>query len=334
MGFIRKSIISAVGVVAGMTLMSAGYGDDAAVADSIDAAIVATDAADAAKYAAEVTGGVIKAFSVDSVPNVRLVSNDNHVSDPTGILSVATCDTLNLMLRQLEDSTKAQVAVVMLPSIGETDVFDFAQDLFIKWGIGRKEANDGLLILYVEDIHTIRFQVGDGLEGVMTDAMSKRIQERAMVPQFKKGQTDRGMIEGVRYSCDVIRGNDLPWSESSSDGGSSMTLFGIVFAAIVGIAGVGALSKRFKECPECHKRGKIKKDGEATYFTRDGKEYWRQGFKCAACGYVFLREGLKVAESENSGAHFSGSGSNDDTTTSGGSWGGGSSSGGGASSCW
>ena len=267
-------------------------------------------------------------YSVDDVPNVRLLSNNNYVSDPTHILSAATSDTINLMLRQLEDSTKAQVAVVMLPAIDIDDEFEFAQDLFIKWGIGHKDTNDGLLILYISDLHVIRFHVGDGLEGTLTDAMCKRIQQYAMVPNFKKGDTDRGLIDGVRYTCDVIKGGELPWSSSDGDDDDGWGWFVVGLAG--SLLGLGVLSKFLKKCPECGKRGKLRQVSNE-YFTRGDSEYCRSSFKCRACGYEFSREHLCSSDSSSSGSGGSwlgGSGS------SGGSWGGGSSSGGGASSRW
>ncbi len=269
-------------------------------------------------------------YSVDDVPNVRLQSNNNFVSDPTHILSAAASDTINLMLRQLEDSTKAQVAVVMLPAIDVDDEFVFAHDLFLEWGIGHKDTNDGLLILYVSDLRVIRFHVGDGLEGTLTDAMCKRIQQYAMVPNFKKGDTDRGMVEGVRYACDVIKGGELPWSDSDANDEEGWGWFSVGLAA--SLLGAGILEKLLKKCPECGKRGKLRQVGRKEYFTRGKREYYRSNFECRACGYKFSREHLRSSGGVSSDGGGSSSWTSSDS--SGGSWGGGSSSGGGASSHW
>lgn len=305
-------------ILSATSIVASAQSDETATTDTVtyDAPAVATP--DSARTV----------YSVDDVPNVRLQSNNNYVTDPTHILSAATSDTINLMLRQLEDSTKAQVAVVMLPAIDIDDEFEFAQDLFIKWGIGHKDTNDGLLILYVSDLHVIRFHVGDGLEGTLTDAMCKRIQQYAMVPNFKKGDTDRGMIEGVRYACDVIKGGELPWSSSDEDDGEGWGWFVVCLAA--SMLGLGFLNKLLKKCPECGKRGKLRQVSNE-YFTRSDKDYCRSNFECRACGYKFSRERLC---SSDSGSSDSGSSWLGGSGSSGGSWGGGSSSGGGASSHW
>ena len=91
------------------------------------------------------------AYSVETVPNVYATNRTLHVSDPSAILSASTTTEINRMLTQLEDSTGIQSLVVMLPSIGHEDIFEFSHSLFKHLGIGNKETNNGFLILYVAD---------------------------------------------------------------------------------------------------------------------------------------------------------------------------------------
>lgn len=134
--------------------------------------------------------GEEKQYTLQDVPNVRLNDARQYVSDPSHILSGSARDTINAVLARLEESTGIETAVVMLPSIGEEDIFNFAHELFRQWGIGKQKSNNGLLILFVMDQRKVRFTVGYGLEGTMTDAMSKRIQMQRMVPRFKAGDWD------------------------------------------------------------------------------------------------------------------------------------------------
>ena len=143
------------------------------------------------------TTGINTAYTVETVPNVHIRDSRQYVSDPTNILTANTKDSINAIFALLERNTGIETAVVMLPSIGESDEFDFAHALFRHWGIGKKDKNNGLLILYVADIHRIRFVTGYGIEGFMTDAMSKRIQTRYMIPAFRQGNTDTGMLNGA-----------------------------------------------------------------------------------------------------------------------------------------
>lgn len=125
-------------------------------------------------------------YTVDTVPNPRLENTSFHVSDPASLLTHDTVSYLNEKLTQLEKDTGIQSAVVVLPSVGDSDVFEFSQELFRKWGIGQRDKNDGLLLTYVEDQHIIRFHTGYGLEGVLPDAVCKRIQQQKMIPFLKR----------------------------------------------------------------------------------------------------------------------------------------------------
>jgi len=142
-------------------------------------------------------------YTVESVPTTRL-ENNSYVSNPNQIISGTTVDQINTILDSLEKKTTVQVSVVLLQSIGQADVFDFAQQLFEKWGIGQKGNNNGLLILFVMDKHTIRFHTGDGLEGVLPDATCKDIQRDYMVPYFKNGNYDEGMFQGVGKVAELL----------------------------------------------------------------------------------------------------------------------------------
>ena len=128
-------------------------------------------------------------YTVDTVPNPRLENTSFHVSDSASLLTHDTVSYLNEKLTQLEKDTGIQSAVVVLPSVGDSDVFEFSQELFRKWGIGQRDKNDGLLLTYVEDQHIIRFHTGYGLEGELPDAVCKRIQQQKMIPFFKEGKS-------------------------------------------------------------------------------------------------------------------------------------------------
>ncbi len=134
--------------------------------------------------------------TIESVPNQKLINN-SYVSNPDKILSVATVTQIDTLLASLEKKTSAQVAVVALQSIGDAEVFEFAQKLFDLWKIGSKENSNGLLVLLVKDNLTIRFHTGYGLEGTLPDITCKRIQREFMVPEFKNNNYDGGMLAGL-----------------------------------------------------------------------------------------------------------------------------------------
>ena len=234
-------------------------------------------------------GDSVKEYkSVDDVPNVRLTDVRRYVSDPTNILAPAATDTINAILARLEKSTGIETAVVMLPSIGENDIFDFSTDLFRKWGIGKAKNNNGLLILFVMDQHKVRFATGYGIEGTMTDAMSKRIQTQYMVPAFKRSDWNKGMVDGVRAAAKVLDGSMEPEEEDSDVGFGDLFLnIGIIVGIMVLFIFVSSIKQR---CPKCRKRSAMKQMGVEVLRVSTGKgrrkRIRRTTYVCQYCGHI------------------------------------------------
>ena len=88
-----------------------------------------------------------KVYTVDNLPKVHLQNKMQYVCNPAGILSQAACDSIDAMLYALEQQTGIETVVAVVPSIGETDCFDFCHQLLNKWGVGKKDKNNGLVIL-------------------------------------------------------------------------------------------------------------------------------------------------------------------------------------------
>jgi uncharacterized protein len=142
-------------------------------------------------------------YTVESVPNTKL-QNNSYVSNPNSILSQPTVNEINSILGSLEQQTTSQVAVVAIQSIGDEDIFDFAQKLFKLWGIGQAKEDNGLLILLVMEKRTIRLHTGYGLEGDLPDIVCKHIEIQKMVPHFKEQDFDGGLLDGVREVARIL----------------------------------------------------------------------------------------------------------------------------------
>lgn len=288
-------------------------------------------------------GDSVKEYkSVDDVPNVRLTDVRRYVSDPTSILAPAATDTINAILGRLEKSTGIETAVVMLPSIGENDIFDFSTSLFRKWSIGKAKNNNGLLILFVMDQHKVRFATGYGIEGTMTDAMSKRIQTQYMVPAFKRSDWDKGMVDGVRAAAKVLDGSMEP-EAADSDTDTSDLLFsiGIVIGVILLAMFVSSIKQR---CPKCRKRSAMKQMGVEVLRVSKGKgkrkRIRRTTYVCQYCGHIMTKD-EDIDDNSGSAAaggailgSILGSGGGGGGGSCGGSFGGGSTGGGGSTSSW
>jgi uncharacterized protein len=142
-------------------------------------------------------------YTVETVPNTKL-QNNSYVSNPDNILTEATVAEINSLLSALESVARAQVAVVVVQSIGEEDIFDFAQKLFNYWAIGKAKEDNGLLILLVMDKRTVRLHTGYGLEGDLPDIVCKHIEMQKMVPHFKQQDYDTGILEGIREVVSIL----------------------------------------------------------------------------------------------------------------------------------
>ena len=152
-------------------------------------------------------GASAQCYTVENVPNTKLVNN-SYVSNPNGILSASSIAQIDAALGELERQTSVQVAVVVVNSICSGDIFGFAQDLFNTWGIGHRQNDNGVLVLLVMDLRTVRFHTGYGVEGVLTDAMCKRIQMSEMIPSFKEGDYNAGVVSGINGIVRVVTDPD------------------------------------------------------------------------------------------------------------------------------
>ena len=146
-------------------------------------------------------------WTVSTVPNTRLQSNDIHVSDPDGYLSDSIEMSINTALCAIRDT--ADVFVVTLTSIGSADPKHFATELFNYWGIGDAATNNGVLLLFIEDQHALEFETGYGAEATLTDAKCERIFTKTIVPYFRAGDYEGGLCAGVTDIVSVY-GGEIP----------------------------------------------------------------------------------------------------------------------------
>lgn len=146
-------------------------------------------------------------WTVETIPNTRLESNDIHVSDPDGYLSDSIEMTINTTLCAIRD--QADVFLVTLTSIGDAEPKRFATELFNTWGIGDAETDNGVLLLFVEDQRALEFETGYGAEATMTDAQCERIFTKTIVPYFRAGDYEGGLCAGVADIVTVY-GGEVP----------------------------------------------------------------------------------------------------------------------------
>jgi uncharacterized protein len=120
-----------------------------------------------------------------------------RVVDGANILSDATKSDLDGKLAALEAKTSRQLVVVTLASLNNYDISDYGYQLGRAWGIGQAKLNNGVLLIVAPNEHKVRIEVGYGLEPILTDALSEIIIQNAILPNFRKGDFNGGVEQGV-----------------------------------------------------------------------------------------------------------------------------------------
>lgn len=133
-----------------------------------------------------------------------------RVTDLTGTLTPAQRQALETKLAELERSKGSQVAVLLVPTTQPESIEQFALRVAEAWRLGRKGVDDGVLLLVAKEDKALRIEVGYGLEGVIPDAVAKRIIADIMVPRFRAGDFAGGLDAGVDAISKLIAGEPLP----------------------------------------------------------------------------------------------------------------------------
>ncbi len=284
-------------------------------------------------------------YGVDDIPNVQVENRYRFTSNPDGILSPLAVATIDSICYDLRHRGIAQTAVVAVKEINTDDVFEFAYELFSKWGVGNK-SNSGIGILLVEEAREIRFVTGYGVEGVLPDAICKRIQSQYMLPHFRNGDYSQGMVAGLEVIRAVLNGSELDaglnddyYEEEDEFLAILAALFIlIVFGSMILVVIIDRVSRK---CPNC-KQLALQKDSVRVLSHNFGATTYEDTFVCTKCGTIVRRKRQDYDSTHNNrrgggpiimGGGF-GRGGSFGGSSFGGGWGGGSFGGGGAGSRW
>jgi uncharacterized protein len=152
------------------------------------------------------------------VPAVALVlpTLSGRVVDEANILDPATRAALTQKLADLEAKTSDQLVVVTLRSLQGTSIEDFGVELGRRWRIGQQGKNNGVLLIVAPTDRKVRIEVGYGLEGTLTDAISKLIIENAIIPRFRANDVPGGVVRGVDDIISVLTGDAEEWKQRAA----------------------------------------------------------------------------------------------------------------------
>ena len=127
-----------------------------------------------------------------------------YAEDYAGVLDPKDAARINAVGKALESRTKAQAAVVILPSVPDGDMETYSTGLFRERGFGDKQMNNGVMLLISMNDRKARIEVGYGLEGAINDAKAGRILDQYLLPAFQKGEYSRGILaayEAIVQEC-------------------------------------------------------------------------------------------------------------------------------------
>jgi uncharacterized protein len=191
-----------------------------------------------------------KSYTVDEVPNVQLSDSTRLVSNPDNILSSSAESQINTILLDIRRQTSCEVAMVVIDDMaGDTDIDNFATDLFTKWGIGKKDKSNGVLIVVAKDAHKYVIRTGYGAEGVLPDVICGRIGRRILEPAFREDDYDGGLIKAAKNINEIMTDPDVRdelMSELSDDDddfswSDFLLMYFLMTAIMTGILAVWAL---------------------------------------------------------------------------------------------
>ena len=151
------------------------------------------------------TAAMAGTYTPDEVPNYQLRDSTRLVSNPDGIISAEAESRANALLRDIRSKTSSEVTVVLIDDMAPGyDIDTYATELFEKWAPGKKDRDNGVLMLVVKNPRKYAIRTGYGAEAILPDGLTGRIQRRNMQPNFRKGDFDAGVLGAVQQVHDIM----------------------------------------------------------------------------------------------------------------------------------
>ncbi len=160
-------------------------------------------------------------FPAAAAAQIKVVPFKNYINDYAGVISDNVERQLNGLLKQLETKTGAQIAVVVIDSTEGVPLSDYAVEFGQKWGVGKKEKDNGVVFLVAVKDRKMFIATGYGIEPILPDGKVGRIRDQVILPHFKKGDMGSGVANGTIYLAQEIAKAEGLSLESLSPGVSS-----------------------------------------------------------------------------------------------------------------
>jgi uncharacterized protein len=153
-----------------------------------------------------------------------------RVNDTAEMLSFGTVNELEMILKAHEDTTSDQVVVLTIPKLEDESLEEYSMKVVDTWKLGQAGKDNGVLLLIVRDDRKLRIEVGKGLEGVLTDAISGAIIRNEITPRFREGKYDEGVKAGVHAILATIGGT---YTAPEQEPTSSMDIVAVIMGMLI-----------------------------------------------------------------------------------------------------
>ncbi|MBP6884151.1 MAG: TPM domain-containing protein [Candidatus Pacebacteria bacterium] len=164
----------------------------------------------------------VQAFTIPERPN-------SYVKDYATLMSAEQVQSLEVKLNAFEKNTTNEIAVVTIPTLDGDVIENVAQEIFTKWGIGKKDKNNGVLLLVSLEERKTRIHTGYGVEGDLTDLGTSYIQSEVMTPAFRNGDYYGGINGAVDKMIEALGGNNIVPEDYSTSSGASKIPWEFIF---------------------------------------------------------------------------------------------------------
>ena len=145
-----------------------------------------------------------KIYTPSDMPNVQVADRRDFVSDPAGLLSPGTLSEVNKRLYDLRQQTTCEVVVALPPDIGDAPIEQWSEQLFTLWGIGKKDKDNGVLVVIAPEQRKCRIQTGYGVEGVLPDISCANIISREIVPAMRDDNIDQAVSGSTQLISEAL----------------------------------------------------------------------------------------------------------------------------------
>ncbi len=235
-------------------------------------------------------GAGARSYSVEEVPNVHVADRTRFLSNPDGIISPAAQARIDSLVAGVRRATSAEMAVVVVDDIASDDIDVFATELFTAWGLGKKDRDNGLLVLVAKDRRKAVIRPGYGMEGVLPDIVCGSILREQMFPAFRRGDFDGGVTAATATIARLLTDPDAAaelqsrLEDADNARSSDSDPFGM-FARIAAIAAIAML------CALAFKIYSLR--GRSRFEKYMALEPWKPAYLIA--GFATLGMGLPAA---------------------------------------